>query len=819
MKLILTEKPNVTKQIKEVLAPDAHYIRCGGKQGEILGYYENSEFVICNTVGHCVNIMEPKDIDPSFTWDLNKLPYCFPNELPLEISKDKKELFNVIQTCFSKYAYEEIIIATDGDREGQNIWRKIRLMLKPYKAKNINRIWLDEWTPEGIKEAYNNRFPNELKNTLEDAAQCREEADYIIGMNCSVALTKKYTQGKGNVASIGRVMGPTMYIVYAREKEIRNFVPKPYTSLAIETATEESEGLVMMMKGLNKLSREDADEIKNELNNISEVKLRKETSLSFHRCPELYDATSIAKDMNKRYGFSAKKTADIIQRLYQDYALTTYPGTNARKISEGSARKVYKILNNLQSHKKFVEEIKRNNWKVATHLVTSEGLAHEAITPVYGTVDNAKLMKLNKDEKVVYDAIVERFLAAFFPKSEFEEVIISTTAADKEFEATGRSMLNPGWMKVLGVPADTLLPKIIDGKTYSLNKVITENKKTVPPSRYTEETLLSAMQHAGRFVKDKNEAAILNSKEVEGLGTGRTRPAIIENIKNKGYFSVIRKQIYPTQKCMDLFEVLPNTTLSSPSLTAQFETMIQDVEDGRMQKEDYINVINEDVREIIEKIKNDSSGKLIGSGNSDLQAKCQNDNRNKIGTCPLCGGDIIENSKSYSCSNWRSGCQFTIWKECRGKKLTDSQVKSLLNKKRTSKIKGFVSKSGLKYDGYLIFKKMPNGEYDYSHIDFSFAPEETGKKIANCPKCGGDILETDDKYYCSQCKVKIYKNGLERLGKRKISKKEALELLKGEEVKVQLVSKENKDYTAFAVYDFEKGWVKILFNQNGRYNT
>ena len=815
MKLILTEKPSVTKQVKDVLAPKAKYIRCGGSVGEPLGYYEDSNYVICNTVGHCISIKAPKNINPDFTWDLTKLPYAFPKELPLEIAEGKEALFKVIETCFSKYSYDEVIIATDGDREGQNIWRKINLMLKPYKAKVVNRVWLSEWTPEGIQDAFDNRFLNSDKKTLEDAAQCREEADYMIGMNCTVSLTKKYARGKDNVASIGRVMGPTMNIVYSREKEIQDFKPEPYTTLAIKTASDEKEDILLKMKRQDKLSATEATKIEIALRSLKDVKINKKTKKVSKRCPELYDATTIAQDMNKRYGFSAKKTADIIQKLYQDYALTTYPGTNARKISEGSAQKVYQILNNLTLHTDLIDEIITNKWQVSTHVVTSEGLAHEAITPVYGSINHTNIDKLTKDEMRVYEAIIERFLAVFYPKAEMEEVIISTNAAGEDFEAKGKTVVDAGWMKVLGIPRDTMLPKVTDGNLYRVKDIVIENKKTTPPSRYTEDTLLSAMKNAGRFVENSDEAAILNSKEVEGLGTGRTRPAIIENIKNKGYFVIEKKYIHPTKKCVDLFDVLPNTTLSSPSLTAQFEQMIQDVEDGNMSKKEYMNKINEEVVEIVDMIKNDDSGKVIMS--STLSASKESSGESEIGKCPICGAPIQETDKAFGCSSWRSGCNFTIWKNQRGKKLTKTQVKSLLKNGKTPLIKGMKTQLGKEYDGYLKFDIDEKGNTNYSKLTLAKGNDKNTevsgavekKDFGECPNCGKLMYEDNEKYFCGSCRTKLYKNALAKYGKKKIGKRDAKKLLDGEIIEVELISKSCKPYNKKAYYDNITGWVKI----------
>ena len=794
MQLILTEKPSVTRQVKDVLAPSAKYITISKatKTRPPIGYYEDKNFVICNSVGHIVSIKSPKDINSDFTWSLDKVPYPFPFPLPLEVTE--KGIFKAIDTCIHKYSYDEIIIATDGDREGQNIWRKINLMLKPYKAKKITRMWLDEWTPEGIEEAYRNRFPNSEKDGLAEAARCREEADYIIGMDCTTALTCKYARGKGNIASIGRVMGPTMYIVYEREQEIKNFVPKPYTALSLITRSDDPENLTLKMKKEG-YTKTEADAFIKKL--PKDTVLQKTTKKVSRKCPELYDATTIAQDMNKRYGFSAKKTSDIIQKLYQDYALTTYPGTNSRKMSEGSAAIAYKALDNLTSYSDIVSEIKSHKWKPAKHVVTSEGLAHEAITPVYGTINTRKVQELSDDERKVYNAIVERFLQVFYPKAEFEEVTVQANVNDELFEAKGKTMLEAGWMKVAGIPKDTLLPSITDGHRYDIVECQRQEKMTTPPARYTEDTLLSAMKNAGRFVEDEQETSIL--REVEGLGTGRTRPAIIENIKHRGYFEVKKKQILPTQKCMDLFAVLPETTLSSPSLTAQFEEMIQDVEDGKMTHDEYMKRIDEDVLSIIDTIKKDDSGKVIGMGESIQKNE-------DIGVCPICGKPIRENSKAYGCTGYQDGCSFVIWKEIAGKKITANQAKALLEQGITSKIKGFKSKSGKSFDAYL---KLEDGKVAFS---FEAPSSNPPKAFGDCPSCGHPMLEDDNKFYCENCDTKLYKNALAKLGKKRITKAEAKKLLDGERIDVDLVSKVGKPYTAKAYYDHTTGWVKISFD-------
>lgn len=691
MNLIITEKPNVSKQVKDVIAPDARYINTS-KGKNPLGYYENSEYVICNTVGHCVETIRPQEIDATFTWDLNVLPYNMPAILPLKVADDKKDLFKVIETCFQKYTYDKVYVCTDPDREGENIWRKINKMLKPYTCNQILRVWIHEWTPEGLREAFESAFLDSEKDGLAEAARCREESDYIIGMNCTVALTKKYAVGHNNVISIGRVMGPTMHIVYEREKEIQNFKPQPYVAVSINTATDEESPMNLPLKTSGKLSKEEAEQIRSSVMRDPSIVLNKTVKVVSRKCPELYDATTIAQDMNKRYGLSAKQTSDIIQKLYQDYALTTYPGTNARKISVGSAGMAWKILQNLPVCREICQEIQDNGWQPAPHIVTTEGLAHEAITPVYGSVNAANVVKLTPNERKVYEAICERYLACFYPKAEIETSTITGVKSKYTFETSGKTVLEKGWMKILGGGSDVYLPKITDGKTYKILEFKQEDKTTTPPARYTEDSLLSAMKNAGRFVDNEEDAKLLNSKEVEGLGTGRTRPQILENIKNRGYFELKKKTIYPTEKCMTLFDILPNTTLSSPSLTAQFERMIQQVEDGELTATEYRRYIDDNVKEIIDLVKNDNRGVTIGNGSLEETDM----------VCPVCGRPVRENSRAFACTGWKEGCGFTVWKTMMGKTITKTQVKALLTKGKTGLIKGFKSKAGNTFDAYLV---------------------------------------------------------------------------------------------------------------------
>lgn len=702
MKLILTEKPDVSRQVKDALAPDAKFMTFATtKQGKV-GYYENKEFLICNTVGHIVEILPPNEINESFNWDLNALPYDLPKDLPTKISKDKKDIFKAIQYCFDKHSYDEIIIATDGDREGQNIWRKIRKHLKKYKPKKEMRMWLSEWTSEGIKKSYKNRFENAKKENLGLAAQCREEADYKWGMQGTVAVTKKYQNYGKSVASIGRVMTPTLGFVVQRENDILNFIPEPYKNLIIESKTDEKENILLKHIPKETWTLQDSNNLEKKLNKIKKVKIEKEVKKTSKKSPQLYDGTSIMQDMNKRYGFSAKKTTDIIQKLYQTYTLTTYPGTNDTKISQGTADNAYDAFKNLKGlYPDIVNEITKNKWKVSKHVVTTEDLPHEAITPVFGTANLSNISKLTNDELKVYQAICERFLAVFYPDAQFEDTKVSTTVENEVFRNSGKVVLEKGWMKVLGVSSDTILPKITNGKEYNVVNIISEEKMTTPPSRFTEDGLIDAMKHAGRYVNDKEAKSILNN--VEGLGTTRTRASIIENLKNKEYISLNKKTIFPTEKAMKLFEALPEVAIKSPIMTSEFESLFHSVEEGKLSKDNCMNKLDKELHTFIKKVKEDKGEVQINS--SSFNSTTSSTSKSNLGlTCPRCGKEMRENSLSYYCVDY-NGCKFSVWKEIAKKKISLTVVKELVNKGETKTLKGMRRKTGETFDAKLYIKE------------------------------------------------------------------------------------------------------------------
>ena len=710
MKIIIAEKPDVAKQIVHAIAPSASFNLVKSSSKGRVGYYENSQFVICYSVGHIVSIPTPKDISDDFDWSLAGLPWDLPADLPTVVSADKKDIFAGIQKAFSLHDYDEVIVATDGDREGQNIWRKIRLHLKHYSPKKESRMWIDEWTKEGIEKAYNNRFPNFLKENLGLAAQVREEEDWKWGMEATVACTKQYGDG-GGVVSIGRVMGPTMKFAVDLENQIKNFKPEPYKVVSIETDTDEPGKTITLkhkVKSGERLSVEDADKFAENLKKERNVALKVAKKKTRKKCPELYDGTTILQDMNSKYGYSADKTAAIIQKLYQEYVLTTYPGTNDTQISEGTAKMAYDAFKNMTDmYSDEINEIKSNGWTVSSHVVTTKELPHEAITPVFGTAHTENISKLSTEEMNVYKAICERFLAVFYPDAEFLEVTVSGELCNETFQTSGKTLEEEGWTKILGIGKDTVLPNVTDGKIYNIVNIGSEEKMTTPPSRFTEASIIDAMKHAGRYIDDKTGKEVL--KSVEGLGTARTRPGILKNIKAKGYFEVKKKTIIPTEKCMKLFEVLPeDSPVSSPMMTAINEQRLTEVENGTLSKDECIKIMDKELFDFINKVKTSKdNGVINGSAKQSASSSL---------VCPFCGSAIRENTKSYYCQDYK-GCGFHVWKTISGKKISQTALKQLCTKKKTSKIDGFTSKKGTKFSAFLTVG-------DDKEVHFEFPPRK-----------------------------------------------------------------------------------------------
>ena len=782
MKLVIAEKPNVSKQLRDAFEPHAKY-------GGAPGYFIGEKYTFCCALGHLFTFAMPEEINDSYKrYALEDLPLNLPNDIPLKLTNDvTKQYYSVLKKVFKTGNFDEIIVATAPDREGQSIYERIKSQTRNFPKVPESRIWISEWTPSGLIKAMNNKKPNDNYRGLKAASECRAIEDYLIGMNGSRAMTVKFG-GANNVISIGSTQTPTLYMIVSREREITNFKAEDYGVPFIELVNDKGELLTLKHTSKRHLSLLEAQTTQKKLLQHQGTVVNIEEKRRTSKPMKLPNATDIQKEMNKKYGFTADKTSNILQTLYQDKHLTTYPGTKAREISKSSATLSLNTIKNLLKNNvmpKETEKILENNWEIARHCIANEGLAHEAITPVFGQINQKDVDSLTQDERKVYDEIVKRFVQAFFPEAVFSDTIITTTIDSENFIAKGSIIIQKGYKEIMGVGEDNLLPAFVNGKKYPISKVGIEEKQTTPPPRYTTSTLLEAMENASRFVDDKHYAKILSSKEVNGLGTDRTRSDILNKLLQRNYYEFKGKTIYPTQKAIDLFKVLPSSgELDSPIHKAKMEEKLALVELGKLSKKEYLQEVYQDINSFVQAVK-DAKQQVIANNMTSSKIKC-----------PECGGGLLVSSKVVKCQH----CNFILFPIVASKKLSETNIKDLIEKKETKLIKSFKSKTGNSFDAKLKLVKAN----DRWAVQFDFTKEVLGK----CPRCGGDIVEGAKGFSCENknCEFFIFKdNKLLAKSKKKVTFSMVKKMLKDNgtgRVKVTgLQSSNGQTYSAFFSLD------------------
>lgn len=686
------------KKFVKALEPSAKSI-CYSKP--YVYYYEGANFIFASACGHLFTTKMPEEISSTNKrWQIAHLDV--PDIIPLTPIKNSQSYFKCIKDLSIRKDIDEIVVCTDPDREGQLIWALIAQNLSI--SIPVTRVWIKEWTKAGLSKAFHQRKDNKSYTHLELAGLCRMQADYLIGLTGTRVNTCQFG-GYKNVINEGRVQSPTRYIVYLNEMNIKNFVPEKYSLITLHTTSDEESPLSLISE---KLDGNEAQRILRDLSGQSYT-IHKKTKQIQHSSPKLYKTNTILVDASNKLGLSAEQTTQILQKLYQDYGLTTYPRTEIEKISTLSAQDVMKIVNSLDGIglvDDIINHIKTNNLSFQNHLINNHGgeMPHEAITPAFdGHPTQLLINSLSQNEKEIYKLIVIRFLQGFYPPAIFEETEVETVVPiqgkDYVFSNRGKIVLEESWMALNGGSKDSELPLVTDGQVYNYVDSKIDNKTTKPPARYTEATLLQAMENAGRFVENAGAKKIL--KEVKGIGTGATREGIIKGLYKSGFLIKKGKSIYPTEKTIQMMEILPNSPLTSPMMTADLETKLSLVENGQMTFGEFMQSVNEQIDEIIKAAQN--APQKIVSLHVGKQVK---NNENELGSCPCCGKPMRENSKSYYCMGYKEGCHFSIWKEISGKKITKTTAKRLIEKGSTGKLKGFVSKrTGKEYEAKLVVNK------------------------------------------------------------------------------------------------------------------
>lgn len=643
--LVIAEKPSVARDIARVLGANQ-------KNGGVL---EGKKYVVTWALGHLITLADPEEYDKKYEkWEMSTLP-MMPKDMKLVVIRQTGKQFSVVKTQLFRKDIEEIIIATDAGREGELVARWI--LEKAGCHKPIKRLWISSVTDKAIKEGFANLKDGHAYDNLYRAAVARAEADWLVGMNGTRALTCKYNAQ----LSCGRVQTPTLAMIARREEEIRQFTPKEYYGVSVETQDVKWTWRDEKTKSFRTFSREKAEEIRRKTETASLEVTRIEEKTKKSMAPGLYDLTTLQREANQKYGFSAKETLNIMQRLYENHKVLTYPRTDSRYIGKdivptirerlkacgiGPYRKLAGALMNkpVQANSSFVDDKKVSD--------------HHAIIP---TEQFVQLDHMTNEERKIYDMVVRRFLAVLYPPFEYQQVTMEAKAAGETFAASGKVVKSQGWKEVYEGGdqeeseedeeklKDQRLPKMQTGQKLKVLRATLNTGKTKPPARFTEATLLAAMENPVKFMETRDKEAVKTIGETGGLGTVATRADIIEKLFHSFMMEKKGNEIHITSKAKQLLELVPED-LKKPELTADWEMKLSQIAKGKIRQGDFLHEIRDYTCEIVDEIKS-------GEGTF------RHDNlTNKV--CPRCGKKLLavngKNSKMLVCQDRECGYRETI---------------------------------------------------------------------------------------------------------------------------------------------------------------
>ncbi|MBP3038962.1 type IA DNA topoisomerase [Bacillaceae bacterium Marseille-Q3522] len=715
MKLIIAEKPSVSKNIADAL-------KIKNRQD---GYFEGNGHIITWAFGHLLQLYDAKDYDEKMSvWRMEHFPFI-PTAFKYKVKTDSKnkdkadrgaqKQLKIIQHLMNRKDVDAIISACDYDREGQVIGDSIIYTLKP--KKTVYRLLLNEWTPaEVINGLKNLKLNTELK-PLQDAGISRQWADWAIGINLTSVATLKYQKGKGKALNIGRVLMPTLKIIYDRDKEIENFVPENYYKLQATFQTNAGklyEGTYIENKEEKFSTKETLEEIQQALTDKAAIVSDKKVEKKKEYPPFLFNLSNLQGYITNKYkGFTSDKVLKTAQKLYEKKYIT-YPRTASVALEESLVGKAAKVLKTVSSDLPYKEEIKFVKTKRVFNNAKVE--SHSAIIPTY-----VKPASLTADEQKVYQAIKNRFIMQFMPVAEYEETILKTEMVNVKlkgfFQSKGKVQLIEGWKKVEKIQSkDTLLPLVQKNEQVSLEKHEITAHVTKPPKHHTEKTLLRVMETCGKKIDEEATEDHLPILNGFSIGTPATRADTIKKLKDAGYIYTENKNLLCAELGKKLVETFPIKNLFNLEFTGHLEKLLFDIEKNTYQKAAFLQFIFDFTAKSVETIKTEQ-GKIIN------EVTMQRKTNEVIGKCPLCGHAVIEGIKGFGCSNWKNGCKFVIWKNDKflgamKKKPTKTMVKNLL-KNGTVVVKGLTSKNGNKFDARLRYEK--NNDNDYFSWKMEFA--------------------------------------------------------------------------------------------------
>ncbi len=725
MRLVISEKPSVAADLARVMDPTA-------KRGEgcLTGQYATWTWAL----GHLVELCPPEHYAPDLKgrWNLALLP-VLPEHHKLQPREGRAQQLGVIQRLL--HQAKSVVVATDAGREGELIWAYIRDVCA-YKGP-VQRLWLSESTPAAVRAAFGALRPP--MSSLEAAARARSEADWVVGMNATMALSARH----GGLWSAGRVQTPTLALLVAREAEIRAFRPADYFVVLADfdgggAGRYGGRWFRTEADRLPTLAEAEvlAAKVRGQVGRVASVERKRTTE----QPPRFYNLTDLQRAANARHGLTAAKTLAAAQALYETHKALTYPRTDSRHVSADTAGTFPARLHAVAAAglpaplgpiaQRLFGNVPDPGKRVVDGAKVSD---HHALLPTTQTPD---LARLSPDEARVYELVVRRFVAALLPPAQYDDTQAVTEVAGETFRSRSRVLVSAGWREAeppaapakgrdgKGADRSSLgaggededqgeveaeggdLSRLRQGMASRCVDAGAEARQTKPPARYSEATLLRAMETAGRLVDDETLAEAMAER---GLGTPATRAAIIETLLKREYIVRVKKALVPTEKGETLIRLAP-AELREPATTGEWEARLRRIEAGQEDAAAFLG----DIAGLTRRIVADVAGQ-------DRAAPAATTGKESIGVCPACGGQIVEGKKGFGCANWRpetGGCKWVIWKEVAGKTLTAGQARDLLERGETSKpVKGFKSKAGKAFDARLRLDR------DTGRVEFVFAPK------------------------------------------------------------------------------------------------
>jgi len=740
--LVIAEKPSVASDIAKAL---------GGFEKES-DYFESAEMVVGSAVGHLLEIVPPEGVEVKRgKWSFAHLP-VIPEAFDLKPLPKSEQRLKLLARLLKRKDITGVINACDAGREGELIFR---LIMQYTKSKlPIQRLWLQSMTPESIREAFRQLRSDKDLQSLANAARCRSEADWLVGINGTRAMTAFNSKDGGFfLTTVGRVQTPTLSILVDREDLIRRFQAKTYfeVSAIFDTGTEQYTGKwfdpLFSKSEDSPDSRADrlwdrtkADAVMACLAKGMLTKVSEETKPSSQSAPMLFDLTSLQREANARFGFSAKASLGLAQALYEKHKVVTYPRTDSKALPEDYIETVigcFKSLSKLSEYKSFASQLVSEklivpNKKIFNNAKISD---HFAIFPT-GQIPKS----LTEPEAKIFDLIVRRSLAVFFPPAEFLNTTRISEIANNFFRTEGKVLKAAGWMAVYGKTIDEqpFLPPLPEGKSIALASHELHELQTKPPARYSEATLLSAMEGAGRFVDDEEKRDAMSGK---GLGTPATRAAIIEELIAKQYVVREGRELTPTAKAFQLMTLLRGLgvdSLSKAELTGDWEFKLKEIELGQRDPTSFMQEISELTHHIVDRARNYNSETIPGDYTTLKVA------------CPKCGGSVVENYRRYSCQ----GCDFSFTKIPGGRILSPTEAESFITERRFGPAEGFRGRTGFPFVGTIVLTPEFKLEFDFGNKDDDQNAEPVSfdgqTAIGPCPKCQSNVFEHGNGYVCEK---------------------------------------------------------------------